>query len=333
MNRLFSLLILFIVSFPSWACTTFVINENGQLLFGRNLDWVSENGLIVVNQRNVEKISLVFPPNSPAKWTSKYGSITFNQFGKEFPFGGMNEKGLVVEIMKSQAQYPMIDKRPAVNELQWIQYQLDNYTTVEEVIKSDKELRISMINQELHYLIADAKGNVAVIEFLGKEMKVYTGKDLPLQILENEPYRQSYKKFEQNRTCRFNMVAKKLKKLKTIDQPNYVDYAFDVLEEVKLSGSWSIVYDIEKGKVYYKTADRKAVKFFRLRDFEYNCKAPSRVARIPNGKKGNIIGLFQPYNPEINLEIFKDGISTNRIELPVEVQTMFEVYPTTCKCK
>jgi choloylglycine hydrolase len=28
-------------------------------------------------------------------WISKYGSITFNQYGREFPTGGMNEKGLV----------------------------------------------------------------------------------------------------------------------------------------------------------------------------------------------------------------------------------------------
>jgi choloylglycine hydrolase len=26
-------------------------------------------------------------------WTSRYGSITFNQYGREFPSGGINEKG------------------------------------------------------------------------------------------------------------------------------------------------------------------------------------------------------------------------------------------------
>ena len=29
----------------------------------------------------------------------KYGAIFFNQFGREFPMGGMNEAGLVVELM------------------------------------------------------------------------------------------------------------------------------------------------------------------------------------------------------------------------------------------
>jgi hypothetical protein len=47
--------------------------------------------------------------------------------GKEFPHGGMNEKGLVVELMwLSETGYPAADNRAGMNELQWIQYQLDN---------------------------------------------------------------------------------------------------------------------------------------------------------------------------------------------------------------
>ena len=40
-----------------------------------------------------------------AQWQSKYASVTFNQYGVELPTGGINEKGLVVEIMglKSEA--------------------------------------------------------------------------------------------------------------------------------------------------------------------------------------------------------------------------------------
>ena len=64
------------------SCTTFVIHTKNSLVFGRNLDWVSDNGVIVVNKRNVSKTSLVFPPEKAAIWTSKYGSVTINQFGK-----------------------------------------------------------------------------------------------------------------------------------------------------------------------------------------------------------------------------------------------------------
>ena len=40
----------------SFACTTFVLKTKNDLVFGRNLDWVSEEGLIVVNKRNVKKL-------------------------------------------------------------------------------------------------------------------------------------------------------------------------------------------------------------------------------------------------------------------------------------
>ena len=67
------------------------------------------------------------PDGNTISWVSQYGSITFNQYGKEFPTGGMNEKGLVVELMWLDGTiYPQPDERPAIGVLQWIQYQLDN---------------------------------------------------------------------------------------------------------------------------------------------------------------------------------------------------------------
>jgi choloylglycine hydrolase len=67
------------------ACTTFCYADGGTMVFGRNYDWNIGDGMVVVNKRNVFKHALVEP--APATWTSKYGSITFNQYGREFPTG------------------------------------------------------------------------------------------------------------------------------------------------------------------------------------------------------------------------------------------------------
>jgi choloylglycine hydrolase len=108
-------------SFYSFACTTFFLNDNGHYYFGRNYDWVTGNGMVMTNARNVNKTSAV--KGTDFNWTSQYGNITFNQYGKEFPTGGMNEKGLVVELMwLDETKYPSADKRPAFDVLQWIQY-------------------------------------------------------------------------------------------------------------------------------------------------------------------------------------------------------------------
>src|SRR5687768_12351605 len=39
------------------ACTTFFIHKNGQMVFGRNYDWVSGSGLVCVNQSGLTKTS------------------------------------------------------------------------------------------------------------------------------------------------------------------------------------------------------------------------------------------------------------------------------------
>ena len=83
------------------ACTTFQLKSDGEVYFGRNYDWGFSDALIVVNQAGVKKPG--FPhrreEGERASWTSRYGSVTFNQYGRELASGGMNSEGLVVEAM------------------------------------------------------------------------------------------------------------------------------------------------------------------------------------------------------------------------------------------
>jgi penicillin V acylase-like amidase (Ntn superfamily) len=111
------------------ACTTFCLRGNGEVLFGRNYDWDIGDALIFVNKRGVIKTSTEESPK-PAKWVSKYGSITFNQYGRENPTGGMNEVGLVVEQMwLDETQYVKDPSLPTIGTQEWIQYLLDTSAT------------------------------------------------------------------------------------------------------------------------------------------------------------------------------------------------------------
>lgn len=105
----------------------------------------------------------------------------------------MNEKGLVVEVMwLDETIYPQADARAAFGELQWVQYQLDNCATVDEVIATDKVIRIAdKGNAPLHFLIADAAGNAATIEFLNGKMVTHKGKELLYPVLTNSVYTES----------------------------------------------------------------------------------------------------------------------------------------------
>ncbi len=173
----------------SLACTTFCLQDDNDLAFGRNYDWHLDHGLVIVNKRNVAKRALLLDPgDKPAKWVSKYGSVTFNQYGRELPCGGMNEAGLVLETMwLTGAKYPDRDGRPAV--MAWVQYQLDTCSTIEEVIASDKQVRVTSITpMPLHFFGCDRQGNTATFEFLGGELVCHTGESLPVKVLTNDTY-------------------------------------------------------------------------------------------------------------------------------------------------
>ena len=80
----------------SIACSAFYYNGENKIL-AKNFDWGFGQGYLIKNIRGQQKYSYGFRGNNVAGWISKFGSITFNQNGKEFPYGGINEKGLVVE--------------------------------------------------------------------------------------------------------------------------------------------------------------------------------------------------------------------------------------------
>lgn len=314
------------------SCTTFVIHTKNSLVFGRNLDWVSDNGVIVVNKRNVSKTSLVFPPEKATTWTSKYGSVTFNQFGKEFPFGGMNEKGLVVEIMLVNGEYPSKDDRTAVNELQWVQYQLDNAATIDEVIASDKFIRISKINQIIHFLICDQVGNTAVIEFDKKGMNVYRGEDLPFPVLENDPYSKSLEKHEDKFKCRFRTAATMIESFQENPSGSVIDYSFSILDKVALDGSWSIVYDIKNMEIHFKTASNQTIRKIGINEFNYNCSKASQLYDLRLKKSGFINADFVDFSAELNKTKFNAALKSNQIQLPREVLNLFYHYNENCMC-
>ena len=79
------------------ACSVFYIDRDDKLVVGRSYDWGFGEGMVVVNKRHQLKTAFRYWNESSsglAQWTSKYGSITFVQYGREIAFDGMNEAGL-----------------------------------------------------------------------------------------------------------------------------------------------------------------------------------------------------------------------------------------------
>jgi choloylglycine hydrolase len=192
----FPLIVLFMIPALSvFPCSSFLLKNGEQMVFGKNYDWHLEFGYLMINKRGVAKTAMQAgtATDSPATWTSRYGSVTFNQYGREFPMGGMNEAGLAIEIMMlNETEYPIPDSRPVVKNLQWVQYQLDRFSTVKELLAGLSLVRIPPSETYgLHYFACDKTGQCASIEFLNGRTVIHTKETLPVNVLTNSTYQNS----------------------------------------------------------------------------------------------------------------------------------------------
>lgn len=127
------------------ACTSFAMECGHGLLFGSNFDNDFRPGVLYVNKRGVTKSGWPMDENdTPATWTSKYGSITIHPAPYQYPWAGMNEAGLVISTMQlDETQVPPPDERPSLLSAAWVQYVLDSCATVEDIAGAERRVRLN----------------------------------------------------------------------------------------------------------------------------------------------------------------------------------------------
>ncbi len=352
LNALLTALIIGLSYLNGYTCTSFCINEGGNLVLGKNFDFFTGAGHVVINKRNIRKSTFIYPPEKPLSWTSRYGSITFNQMGREFPYGGMNEKGLVVEEMwLADAGYPEQDDRYAMYELQWIQYHLDNSATVEDVLASDTLIRILKASAPIHFLVCDASGNMATIEFLEGKMVYHTKAGLPIPALTNDTYGlskgyvASLANVDEHCTnssssASYDRFAKAGNMVQKFDNQPVIDYSFDILSAVSQGEltQWSIVYDIKSMAVHYKTQNNLKSRSLKLADFDFSCHSPSLYIDINTDIATSKAG-FLPYSYQENKNIIEKTFATIAMIdfmqhlIPKEAErALIAKYPDTTQC-
>ena len=334
-TKLSAALLALVLSVPASACTTFCLRDGGRIVFGKNYDWSVGDGLLIVNKRGVARKADAEGDPRPANWTSKYGSVTFNQYGRDFPSGGMNEKGLTIELMWLEgSRYPAADARPAVDVLQWIQYNLDNHATVAEVLNADRSLRIAG-SVPLHYLVADRQGQVATVEFLDGKMVAHIGQKLPVAALANDPYAESVGEGTGSRS-RFGRAAQRVRSFKA-KGTDAVAYAFETLDQVAQGSytQWSIVYEVDRGRVHFRTRDRRKVRSLDLKDVDFSCSTPVRVLDLDADAEGDVARRLVPYTREINRELVTAAFRKTEFlaETPKSEIERVVRYPESASCR
>lgn len=310
-----TLLLLIPLVQSAYSCSSFVLKNGKTILLGKNFDWTFDQGYVIKNLKNTTKIAYCTHNGTPARWTSKYGSITFNQNGKEMPYGGMNEKGLVVEMLwLDDTRFNISDDKAYLNELEWIQYQLDNFQRVEEVITHIEELKIYPIKGKIHYIVADTHGKSVIIEYLDGKPKIYEKEANACQAITNksvvfsEKYitnLQGVAKKNTSEIYRYHQLEKQIKKLKN---PN--DFSekttFKMLKSVSIpTGNfktvWSIVYNLENKSISFFSHSHKKTKQINLNSIDF--EQGIRYFNINQDKELVLDTKLKPFDEQINIEV------------------------------
>lgn len=309
------------------SCSTFALFHEDLRIVGHNLDDdIPVPGMVVVNKRGVAKETISWralksafgrPESDPRiAWVSRYGSVTYNTFGKEFIDGGANEAGLYVGEMTLMAtQWP---ESPSVNAYhhQWMQYLLDNHASVPEALASLEKV-VPAGHCRWHFFLADRDGRTAVVEFLDGRTTVFTGDAMPVPVLCNSRYDRELK-----RLAEFEKSGERLEDLKGCEaDPRFLraearlrgyaarpeppaEFAFSLLSELDCGNNkWAVVFDLVGRRMYFRTSLARKRRFVDFASFDFSCATPTLALDIDRDLEGDVAKAFTSWTPEANREV------------------------------
>jgi len=312
-------------------CSTIIYNIDGRRCLAENYDYLIDHGLVGTNLRGTQKSNGCSEADGGIEWTVKYGSITFNQFSLEMPVSGMNEAGLAVAIMwHEEGDCGAAEQFRQLNALQWVQYQLDNFESVDEVSIGLKNIRPESEPIPLHYLLLDSHGDSLIVEFIDGELVLKKNADYP--ILTNTSYdtclKASAKSENEDIETLGNSVGRFVHLYRQLliqqDKKDSAAIGFGFLDSVSQTlnnnivdpfpwanltsdtiTAWSIVFDPVNKKIIFKTDKNKALRELNLGEWNFNENGEYQIADINAGTAGNMLPLFKSYSIDRNETLIK----------------------------
>jgi len=376
---LFLLLIIMLVPFKyGLTCSEMYIGmQNGAKVSVRDFNCLEGKGFIRFSPVGMTKKSQYKSDNAAElySWSSKYASLTFNEyFDKQGPekgsafyivgIDGLNTKGLKVgSYLLESSFFAVPEKEAALDVGSFAQYILDNFQSVEEVVKDIKNHKYVVTALptnagviKLHFYLHDLSGDSAIIEFLSGKVNVI--RNPKISAITNLPYKQSLSVLEKYRAfggsdempdgndppSRFIRSACYLKNLshnKNIG--NVIALGFSIEEFSPVSSClanddtwWTIVTDVKNGCVYFKTGRNSNIAFINFKKLALRAKVASDVDLLRTDLTGDISKMFStdagftlatvPKTPNYN-----DKVAWAKLPSTTNMKTVdvFFVHPTT----
>ncbi len=180
------------------ACTGITIKpKDGAVIFARTLEFAMDlKSAVIVVPRGLSQTGST-PDGQPGlRWTSRYGSVGMNAFGRPVIVDGLNETGLHIGLFyfPDYAGYQTItpaERDRALAPFELGRYLLDACANVDEAVAAARRVRVgAVILQEFgfvpgcHYILTDSSGGSVVLEFVEGSLKVHEN---PLGVITNAP--------------------------------------------------------------------------------------------------------------------------------------------------
>ncbi len=337
-TRLFLLVIAFFLLqvYAASACTRVLYRgPNGMIITARSMDWQEDTkSNLWLFPRGMHRDGATGP--TTAKWISKYGSVVAS-FGDNGSTDGMNEKGLVANLLwLAESEYPKIDlTKTGISVGAWLQYVLDNFTTVQEAVDSlskepfavySDKMPGSNLTATLHLSISDASGDSAILEYLKGKLVIHH--NASYQVMTNSPIYDKQLALDEywkqiggtlmlpgtNRAAdRFVRASFYINAIPKTDNPRVaIASVFSVIRNCSVplgistpsqpnisSTQWRTVSD-QKNKVYYfESALTPNVFWVDLKDVDFSEKAKSKKLSLVNNEvyASNVVKEFKETEP------------------------------------
>jgi len=242
---------------PAWACSLFtVLVDEDDLLYGRNFDWQFSPALLLFTDppdgyASVSMVDIAYLGFEDATARDITGLPVEEQTdlldAPYLPFDGMNEHGFAIGM----AAVPSGDMRPDANKetigsLGIIREMLDHAGNVDEAVDILQSYNIDYGGgPPIHYLMADATGKAALVEYFNGEMHVLDNEQ-PWHLATNF-LRSSVDDPADGNCWRYNKINAQLTETNgRID----VQAAMQLLADVAQNNTqWSVVYQMSSGVV------------------------------------------------------------------------------------
>jgi penicillin V acylase-like amidase (Ntn superfamily) len=153
--------------------------------------------------------------------------------------------------------------------------------------------------------------------------------------LANDTYADSLREGKDSRS-RFARASRRVRSFKA-GGTDAVAYAFETLDQVAQPGytKWSIVYEVDRGRVHFRTRDRRKIRSLDLEDVDFSCATPVRVLDLDADAAGDVARRLVPYTLAINRKLVTASFRKTDFlaEVPgAEIERVAR-YPETAVCR